>query len=277
MSAEHSLSFSPCPNDCFMFDALVNKRMPGLPPFRVHMADIEALNLAALGANGPDITKISAAALPAVLPQYRLLDAGAALGFGTGPLLVSASLENVTAENIAYRSVAVPGIHTTAFALFRYAMGNKGKISEVLFSEIEEAVLSGKHDLGVIIHESRFTYAEKGLHACMDLGAYWEEHTGFPVPLGVIVIKRSIEESVAKSICGLLRDSVKFAFSHPDASASFVAENAQEMDKEVCKRHIDLYVNEFSVSLGKTGTDAIIRLMQLLGKELHPEKDVVTP
>ena len=270
-----TLAFSPCPNDCFMFDAWVNNRIPHGFSLQYRLSDIQVLNEAVISGNGPDVSKVSFAVLPHVLSHYQLLDAGAAMGYGTGPLLISSSA-NFSPDAIhSNTSIAIPGINTTANALLRHALGSDLHVVPMLFSDIEEKVGMGDLPLGVIIHENRFTYADRGLFLCMDLGAHWEKTTGLPVPLGAIVIKRSLPDAVKKEVCQLMRNSIQHAFDFPEKSNRFVIQYAQEMDPEVCKQHIALYVNHYSLSMGEKGMEAARVLMQLLGYETNPEKDFV--
>jgi 1,4-dihydroxy-6-naphthoate synthase len=270
-----TLAFSPCPNDCFMFDALVNKRIPNASILQYSLSDIQDLNEAVISGKGPDVSKVSFAALPHILSDYQLLDVGAAMGYGNGPLLISASA-NFPMEGInANTPIAIPGMNTTANALLRHALGNELTVVPMLFSEIEDKVARKEFPLGLIIHENRFTYARKGLFLCLDLGAHWEKTTGLPVPLGAIVIKRSLPDAVKISFCQLLRKSIQYAFDFPETSNQFVAQHAQEMDAEVCKQHIALYVNSFSLSMGEKGMEAARVLLKLLGYDADFEKDCV--
>jgi 1,4-dihydroxy-6-naphthoate synthase len=252
-----SLAFSPCPNDCFMFDAIVNRRidLEGLE-FTVRLADIEALNMAAF-AGEVDVTKLSFHAYAYCADTYVLLDAGSALGRNCGPLLISKraiSMEEVAAGNLR---IAIPGKYTTANFLCGLAFPQAQDKTELLFSDIEAAVLDGRYDAGLIIHENRFTYEAKGLRKIVDLGEFWEAETGAPIPLGGIVIRRSLPDEVKQKVNRLVRRSVEYAFAHRDASRPYVRAHAQEMSEDVMYRHIDLYVNEYSVSLGADGKRAI--------------------
>jgi 1,4-dihydroxy-6-naphthoate synthase len=252
-----SLGFSPCPNDCFMFDAIVNRRidLEGLS-FAVRMEDVEALNKAAF-AGGVDVTKLSYHAYAFCADRYVLLDAGSALGRNCGPLLISRrpiSSEDVAAGGL---KVAIPGKYTTANFLLGLAFPGARDRTELVFSEIEPALLADRFDAGLIIHENRFTYEAKGLRKIVDLGEFWESETGAPIPLGGIVIRRSLPEEVQQRVNRVLRRSVEYAFAHRDASLPFVREHAQEMSEDVMYRHIDLYVNEYSVDLGPEGRRAV--------------------
>jgi 1,4-dihydroxy-6-naphthoate synthase len=252
-----TLAFSPCPNDCFMFDAIVHRRvdLEGLE-FNVTLADIEALNHAAFS-HRVDVTKLSFHAYAHCAADYVLLDAGSALGRNCGPLLISKrpiSIEEVSAGQV---SIAIPGEYTTANLLCGLAFPQARDKTPLLFSDIEPAVLDGRFDAGVIIHENRFTYEARGLRKIVDLGEYWEGQTGAAIPLGGIVIRRALPDDVKAAMNRVMRRSVEYAFAHPDASLPFVREHAQEMSEDVMYRHIVLYVNEYSVDLGADGRRAI--------------------
>ena len=252
-----SLGFSPCPNDCFMFDAIVNGRidLEGLE-FFPRLDDVEALNQAALG-GGIDVTKLSYHAYAYCTDTYVLLDSGSALGRNCGPLLISK--RTITADEVAAGGlrITIPGKNTTANFLLGLAFPEARNKTELVFSAIESALLNGEYDAGVIIHENRFTYEAKGLQKIIDLGEFWERATGAPIPLGGIVVKRSLPDDVKQRVNRVLRRSVEHAFAHRDASLPFVRAHAQEMDETVMSRHIDLYVNEYSVDLGSEGKRAI--------------------
>lgn len=251
---ECSLGFSPCPNDTFIFDALVNKKIDteGID-FKVELDDVQTLNRWAMQGK-LDISKISYGVLP-LLQQYELLDAGGALGKGVGPLLIARRSLALTEINSC--RIAIPGEHTTAHLLFSLAFPQAGNKQFMVFSSIEDAVLSGAVDCGVIIHENRFTYGQKGLVKLMDLGEFWEKETGVPIPLGGIVVKRSLGSDLAQTINGLIRKSLEYAFERYPALPDYVKGHAQEMDERVMRQHIDLYVNNFSLSLGEDGEKAI--------------------
>ena len=250
-----TLAFSPCPNDTYIFDALVHHKVDteGLE-FEYLMADVEKLNGDAF-AEKPDITKLSFHAFLHLAGRYLLLDSGAALGFGAGPLVISRHLNNF--NELKGKTVAIPGIYTTANLLFSLAMKEPVQKKEMLFSEIENAVLSGVTDAGVIIHESRFTYQSKGLHRLIDLGEFWEHLTGSPVPLGGIAAHQRLGEKVIAKVNRSIRRSVEYANFHKGELTEFIRCNAREMDTSVMQKHIDLYVNEFSVSLGLQGKNAV--------------------
>ena len=252
-----SLSFSPCPNDCFMFDAMVHERieMEGLR-FSVRLADIESLNAAAFAAD-PDVTKLSFHAYAHRLADYVLLDAGSALGRNCGPLLISKRAIAPAEVAAGGLRIAIPGHYTTANFLLGLAFPQATDRTEVVFSEIEAAVLDGRFDAGLIIHENRFTYDAKGLKKIVDLGEFWESQTGAPIPLGGIAVRRSLPDEVKKKINRVMRRSVEYAFAHREASLPYVRQHAQEMSEDVMYRHIDLYVNDYSVDLGDGGKIAV--------------------
>ena len=252
-----SLAFSPCPNDCFMFDAIVNRRidLDGLD-FDVTLADIEALNRAAF-AGEPDVTKLSFHAYAYCADRYVLLDAGGALGRNCGPLLISRRSIDPAEVERGGLSIAIPGKYTTANFLCALAFPAARNKTEVLFSEIEPALLADRFDAGVIIHENRFTYQARGLRKIVDLGEFWENETGGPIPLGGIAVRRSLPDEVKRAINGVMRRSVEYAFAHRDVSLPYVRAHAQEMSDEVMYQHIDLYVNEYSIDLGAQGKRAV--------------------
>ena len=252
-----TLGFSPCPNDCFMFDAMVHGRidLEGLE-FDVRLPDIEALNSAAF-AGAVDITKLSFHAYAYCADDYVLLDAGSALGRNCGPLLISQrpiAPEEVAAGDLR---IAIPGKYTTANFLLSLAFPRATDKSECLFSDIEWGVLDGRFDAGLIIHENRFTFADRGLKKIIDLGEFWESETGAAIPLGGIVISRCLPADVRQRVNRVMRRSVEYAFANRDASLPFVRANAQAMSDEVMYKHIDLYVNEYSVDLGVDGRRAV--------------------
>jgi len=257
-----SLGFSSCPNDCFMFDAIVNRRidLEGLE-FSVRMADVEALNKAAF-AGEVDVTKLSCHAYAYCAGAYVLLDAGSALGRNCGPLLISK--RTVSEEEVAGGKlrIAIPGTYTTANFLLGLAFPDARNKTELVFSAIEPALLDEQYDVGLIIHENRFTYEAKGLKKIIDLGEFWERETGAPIPLGGIVIKRSLSDAVKQTVNRVLRRSVEYAFAHRADSLPYVRAHAQEMSEDVMYRHIDLYVNEYSVDLGVEGRRAVQLLFE---------------
>jgi 1,4-dihydroxy-6-naphthoate synthase len=258
-----TLGFSPCPNDTFIFDALVNKKIDteGFE-FDTVLADVETLNQWALEGK-LDITKLSFPAFFRSLQNYTLLNAGSALGKGVGPLLITDSPTELTDEEINQASVALPGIHTTANLLFSYAYPDAIDKKFMLFSAIEDALVNKEVDLGVIIHENRFTYQQKGLHKVKDLGEYWEEKMELPVPLGGIAINQSIKRSAALKVNELIRKSLDFAFKNYPAIPDYVKQHSQEMSEDVMRQHIDLYVNNYSLDLGDEGKEAIENLHEV--------------
>ena len=252
------LCFSTCPNDTFMFDALVNGKIDTKDfSFDVHLADIDELNQMALG-RVADIIKISFNAFAKVSDSYQLLNSGSALGSGVGPLVISRRV--IQPDEVKHIRVAIPGQDTTANMLFSIAFPDVENKKVYLFSDIEEAILSNEVDAGVIIHENRFTYDKKGLKKIIDLGEFWETQTKLPIPLGGIAIKRDLPDRIKEQINGLMRQSVGFAFAHPKESYPYVRRYAQSMDEEVMYKHIQLYVNKYSVDLGKDGRNAIMEL-----------------
>jgi 1,4-dihydroxy-6-naphthoate synthase len=255
-----TLGFSPCPNDTFIFDALVNKKIntDGFE-FDIFLEDVQTLNQWALQQK-LDITKISYGVFPLLTENYNLLDAGGALGKGVGPLLISK--KEISFSEINNCKIAIPGKNTTAHLLFSLAFPEAVKKEFMIFSTIEDSVLSGTVDCGVIIHENKFTYQQRGLIKIMDLGEYWEEKTGCPIPLGGIVMNKSYDTEIQKKINSLIKQSVEFAFSNYPVLADFVKQNSQEMDEQVMRQHIDLYVNDYSISLGKDGEQAVKTLMK---------------
>lgn len=253
--------FSPCPNDTFIFDAMIHGRIDteGLE-FEVFLGDVEELNRRA-GLADLDITKLSYHAYAHLTEKYILLDAGSALGNNCGPLLIAKS--SIPPEDISNLKIAIPGKLTTANFLLSLAFPNATQKVEMLFSEIETAVLNGAVDAGLIIHENRFTYADKGLVKLIDLGEYWEQSTGMPIPLGGIVIKRNLPESIIHKVNRIIQRSVEYAWANPTASEAFIAQHAQEMDPAVRRQHIDLYVNQFSADLGAQGRAAVDHLFKV--------------
>ena len=253
-----SLGFSPCPNDTFIFDALVNGKIDteGIE-FEPVLEDIETLNRWA-PQHKLDITKLSFPAFFQNLNTYTALPSGAALGNGVGPLLVSKKL--ISNDKVHASTIAIPGENTTANFLFSFAFPNAENRFPVLFSEIEDTVLSGKADLGLLIHENRFTYEQKGLVKILDLGAYWEQETGLPIPLACIAIKRSFDVKLQTKVGHLIRKSVEYAFDQYPFINEYIKAHAQAMEEEVMRKHIELYVNKFSIDLGEAGKNAITNL-----------------
>lgn len=269
-----TLGFSPCPNDTFIFDALIHHKIDteGLE-FEVFFDDVETLNQKAIMGE-LDVTKLSFHAFAYVASQYALLDAGSALGFGVGPLLIcknEALLQPGVMEDSTL-SIAIPGKLTTANFLLGIAYPNLNNKVLTFFSEIENAVLTDQVDLGLIIHENRFTYAEKGLHKIIDLGNFWETLTGCAIPLGGIVINRNLDTSIQQKVNRILRKSVEYAFANPKSGIDFIRQHAQEMDEAVMYKHIELYVNKYSLDLGVEGRKAIDILFEMAQRKgLIPE------
>jgi 1,4-dihydroxy-6-naphthoate synthase len=263
-----SLGFSPCPNDTFIFDALVNNKIDteGLA-FDVHLEDVQTLNEWAK-AGKLDLSKISYGVLPLVLSQYQLLNSGGALGKGVGPLLISKKAIDplLFQETVNNFTIAVPGINTTAHLLFSMAFPDAKQKTFLVFNEIEDAVLSGKVDAGVIIHENRFTYQDKGLVKLMDLGTYWEDQLQVPIPLGGIIAHRRIGNELATKVDRLIRKSVEFAFSNYPELTDYIRSHAQEMSEDVMRKHIDLYVNNFTIDLGIEGKKAVDTLVEVYNR-----------
>lgn len=250
-----SLAFSPCPNDTFIFDALVNKRISaGGLQFDPVLEDVETLNEGAL-AGKYDICKVSIAAFAHVSGAYRLLQSGSALGRGCGPLLIAR--EMISREKIPALLTGIPGKYTTARLLLHLAFPKLKHTREMLFSAIEQALLDRAIDVGLIIHENRFTYAQKGLVKLMDLGDWWEEKYKMPVPLGGIAIRRTLSTEIQHTVNALVRQSVQTAFADPGRAMDYVRMHAQTMDPDVMRRHIDLYVNDYTTDLGAEGRRAI--------------------
>jgi 1,4-dihydroxy-6-naphthoate synthase len=264
-----TLGFSPCPNDTFIFDAMVHGRIDteGLE-FDYFLADVEELNRKAL-ASEVDVTKISYHAYSYVAKNYLILDSGSALGHRNGPLLISK--KPINPSDLASSRIAIPGRFTTANLLFSIAWPDAKDKTEYLFSDIEDALLNGKADAGLIIHETRFTYFKKGLIKIADMGEYWEKLTGLPIPLGAIVINRNVPEEISLKVNRILRRSLEYAYKDSFASYDFVSANAKEMESTVMNNHIKLYVNEFSLNLGKKGKEAINELFRIaVTKEVIP-------
>lgn len=256
-----TLGFSTCPNDTFMFDALVHGRVPtGDFRYEVVMKDIFHLNQHALRGD-LDVVKISYSTYADVQDQYQLLDAGSALGFGCGPLLVAR--EPFPLADLPNKRIAIPGKNTTANLLLTYFAPDATNRMEVIFDEVMPAVIRGEADAGLIIHENRFTYQQHGLVCLQDLGEYWEQQTGLPIPLGAIVAKKSLGAAAISAIETQLRESIVFAFAHREAAMPFVRAHAQEMDDTVMQSHIALYVNDFSLALGEKGAAAVQKLLQV--------------
>lgn len=263
-----TLGFSPCPNDTFIFDALVNKKIDteGLD-FDVVLGDVQTLNEWAIRGQ-LDITKLSYGVLPLVLDQYRVIGAGGALGKGVGPLLIAKEPWK-DGETIAQKSVAIPGENTTAHLLFSLAYPEATNKQFMVFNGIEEAVINQQVDGGVIIHENRFTYQKKGLVKLAELGEYWEEKTQSPIPLGGIVVRETFNQPLRTQINRLIRSSIEYAFARYPFIADYVKQHSQEMEESVMRQHIDLYVNNYSIDLGPDGRKAVLTLLDVY-RQLHP-------
>ncbi len=277
-----TLGFSPCPNDTFIFDAMIHHKIntEGLD-FEVFYDDVETLNQKAMRGE-LDISKLSYHAFAYVTDKYVLLDAGSALGFGVGPLLISdyeISISDLEKGQVLNRKsevvnplIGIPGKYTTANFLLGTAFPNADNKVELVFSEIEDAVLDGRIDIGLIIHENRFTYQDKGLKKIIDLGDFWEKHTGCAIPLGGIVANRKLPVDVQHKINRVIRRSVEFAFENPKSGLDFIRSHAQEMSEDVMYKHIELYVNKYSVDLGEEGKKAINLLFDTaLKNKIIPE------
>ncbi|BDG01346.1 1,4-dihydroxy-6-naphthoate synthase [Anaeromyxobacter oryzae] len=260
-----TLGFSPCPNDTFIFDALVNGKLDtGGLRFDVVLEDVQTLNEWALEGR-LDVSKISYGVLPRVAREYVLLASGGALGQGVGPLLVARpGLDAFRPDSM---TVAIPGRDTTAHLLFSLAYPDAARKQFRVFSEIEAAVASGSVDAGVIIHEGRFTYASKGLVKLVDLGEHWEERTRAPIPLGGIVARRGLGPAVARDVERLVRASAEHARAAYPLITGYVKRHAQEMDERVMRQHVDLYVNDFSVDLGERGRAAVRTLLEVWARQ----------
>lgn len=256
-----TLAISPCPNDTFIFEHLVASNQ-----YEVMFEDIETLNnLASSGL--PDIIKLSYAHYFSVADQYQLLRCGGALGRGVGPLLVC--LPEQRTKNISTLTTAIPGQHTTAHFLLQFAYPGIVKKQIIRFDQIEDAVLNKQVDAGLLIHENRFTYAVKGLCLIQDLGAYWEQQTGLPIPLGGIAVKRTMPELQKKQIESALRQSIEKAFERKEPITEFIQQHAQAMEEDVMLKHIRLYVNEYSMDINQDGMEAVLRMQNILFPNLQ--------
>ncbi|MHB0860879.1 1,4-dihydroxy-6-naphthoate synthase [Paenibacillus sp. SEL3] len=272
------IAFSPCPNDTFVFHALAHGLIPGAPALDITFADIDITNNLAITPDGLDIMKISYAALPWVLDEYALLPCGGALGRGCGPLVLTKEGSTVEGpEALSGKRVAVPSERSTAYLLFRlwaakHVPGGVGEIVVMPFDQIMPAVRDGKIDAGLVIHEARFTYPSYGLSKQVDLGNWWEEDTGLPIPLGAIIARRTLD---LDAITNWIRASVEYAWQHPEASREYVLSHAQELSPDVAQSHIDLYVNDFTANLGDSGYAAIEALLGRAAQEgLVPSFDL---
>ena len=273
-----TIGFSPCPNDTFIFDALVNGKIDtkGIT-FEPRLEDVETLNKLALDGALP-VTKISYAVLPLILKEYVALNSGSALGTGVGPLLVAG--KQILQQEIDQYEIAIPGEHTTAHMLFNLAFPNAKNKIFLRYDEIENFVLNGQDQqndqpqvlinrsagqkrAGVIIHENRFTYEKKGLIKIIDLGDYWQNKTGYPIPLGGIVAKRSMNTKLLYEVDQLIQDSILYAYKHYPELTDYIRNNSMEMEEEVMRKHIDLYVNDYSIELGDAGRNAVVEFLKI--------------
>ncbi|WP_342440482.1 1,4-dihydroxy-6-naphthoate synthase [Paenibacillus sp. FSL L8-0436] len=266
-----NIAFSPCPNDTFVFHAWAHGLVEDAPKLNVTFADIDITNGLAADGAGPEVLKISYAALPWVLERYKLLPCGGALGRGCGPLVLTRKGPGAIKhpKELSGRRIAVPSERSTAYLLFRLwaaqqVPGGPSEIVVMPFDEIMPAVRDGQIDAGLVIHEARFTYPSYGLHMLTDLGNWWESDTGLPIPLGAIIARRDLD---SEALSGWIRSSLQYAWDHPTASRDYVLDHAQELSPEVAKSHIDLYVNEFSMNLGEDGYAAISALLNRAAAE----------
>ncbi len=255
-----SVGFSPCPNDTFIFDAMIHGKIDTMGlEFDVQLGDVAELNRLAFEQK-LDVTKLSYHAFGHLQSKYKLLNAGSALGNNCGPLLIAKN--HIPKDEIMNRKIAIPGKFTTAFFLFKLAFPKANNFEEMLFSDIEGAVIEGKVDAGLIIHENRFTYQDKGLVKIIDLGEFWETKEKMPIPLGGIAIRRDIDYDIMQTFDNILRSSIEYAFENPESGEAYVRAHAQEMSKEVMYKHINLYVNKYSIDLGNIGKKAIHNLLE---------------
>ncbi|MDR1490962.1 MAG: 1,4-dihydroxy-6-naphthoate synthase [Desulfovibrio sp.] len=259
MPASCSLGISPCPNDTYIFEALIHGRIPAPFSPRLHMADVEELNARALRGE-LDVSKLSLAVVPEILKHYILLNSGGALGRGCGPLLVARP--DLKEKDQAGGRVAIPGRMTTANLLLSLHGGFRGPRLEMSFDRVMPALCAKEAELGLIIHEGRFTYAGQGLSLVLDLGQWWEKEKNLPLPLGIIAVRRSLGRDFALAANDAVRASLSYARSHPDEGKKFIAAHAKEMDEDVMRRHIELFVNDYSMDLGREGREAVLELLR---------------
>ncbi|TQK53641.1 1,4-dihydroxy-6-naphthoate synthase [Brevibacillus sp. AG162] len=276
------IAFSPCPNDTFVFHAWAHDLIPGAPKLDIMYADIDITNTLAAQGEGPEVMKISYAALPWVMDNYSLLPCGGALGRGCGPLVLTQGNSGESANDparLSNKRVAVPSERSTAYLLFRLwaaqnVPGGVGEIVVMPFHKIMPAVRDGKIDAGLVIHEARFTYQNYGLSLMTDLGNWWESDTHLPIPLGAIIAKKSMD---IEALTNWTRSSVEYAWANPTASQEYVMSHAQELSLEVAQAHINLYVNEFTRNLGNDGYAAVEALLGRAAEEgLVPAFDLST-
>jgi len=272
----YTLAYSPCPNDTYVFAALTNGLLDDAPSVRAHLTDIEELNNAA--ARGEfELIKVSYGAVPFLMDRYRILPSGGALGRGCGPLLVALPADSPPLfADFARKRIAIPGERTTAFLLLQLALGKRPRVVKMRFDQIISAVARGQVEGGLIIHESRFTYRDAGLISIVDLGEWWENMTLLPTPLGAILVRNDVRDDEARAINAAIRRSLAFARANEGAVMPYVREHAVEMNDDVMRAHIDLYVNAFSDDLGKVGREAVHALFarardaRILHREVEP-------
>ncbi|MEO6917307.1 MAG: 1,4-dihydroxy-6-naphthoate synthase [Chitinophagaceae bacterium] len=266
-----TIGFSPCPNDTFIFDALINKNIDsGGLELEPVLADVQTLNEWAL-IGKLDVTKISYGVLPLLLANYQVLSSGGALGKGVGPLLIAQ--KHLSREEIIRGRIGIPGANTTAHLLFSLAYPEAKNKKFVVFSELEQAVIDGSIDAAVIIHENRFTYQNKGLVKLADLGVYWENETNSPIPLGGIVTRREYSEALKVQLNDLVKSSVQYSLQRYPVITEYVKMHSQELEEQVMRSHIDLYVNDYSVALKDDGKDAVENLMKVYQRVNHSSVD----
>ncbi len=266
MSTKIRLGISPCPNDTYIFHALVHGLVDFPMDIELIMADVEELNARALKGE-LDVTKLSLGVMPKAQQHYALINSGAALGFGCGPLIVSNNV--VHEEELATSNIAIPGAMTTANLLLNLHGGFRGKRIEMIFDAIIPSIVNNQPPLGVIIHEGRFTYAQHGLHLVLDLGQWWEEKYALPLPLGAIAVHRRMPKDIALCVEKAIASSIQYAHAHPQESKSYIQEHAQELAEEVIAAHIATFVNDFSINLGKKGRFAIQSLLEKAHQQEH--------
>lgn len=265
MAEKMTLGYSPCPNDTFIFHGLASGAVNWPGGLDITLADVEELNNMALGGK-LDIVKVSVAAAAGILDEYVLLRSGGAMGYGVGPILVAG--QECALSDLDGKTVAIPGSKTTANLLFGLCCKEAGitvRLKEMVFDEVMPAVSSGEADAGVVIHEGRFTFRELGMTRILDLGAWWEQYTGLPIPLGAIAIRRSLGAKVALRMNEAIRQSLLLARQNPDVAKSYIKQHAQEMDDGVIREHIDTFVTDYSLDVGEAGVDAVERLLAEAG------------
>ncbi len=271
----YTLAYSPCPNDTYIFAALTNGLLADAPRVRVHLADIEELNNAAAEGRFA-LTKVSYGAIPYLMDKFRILRSGGALGRGCGPLVVARPAAANSLSDLRGKRIAIPGERTTAFMLLQLALGGRPDVRQMRFDSIIPAVASGEVDAGLIIHESRFTYQSSGLVQIADLGDWWESVSGMPIPLGGILVRNDIDDARAREIGAAIRHSLAFSRSDAAAIMPYVREHAFEMSDDVMRKHIGLYVNEYSDDIGEDGIAAVRELFSrahdagILGSTTEP-------